>query len=166
MRQEKTYVWFLIAVALFLVALVYAFVLVLSGARPANASDDLLPWMFAIAGLLALLGWRWERAEKTAIAEDVERERRELETRLRDREDSLRETREELETARHREADERRGREQLTSRLEKREEELRRERYLRSPLGRSPTDGKGVEPGIAGGDHANPQRTRHARRSG
>ena len=132
MRQRNAYIWFLVAVALFLAALVYTLILFLSEARPANAPDDSLPWAFAAAGLLALLGWWWDRSRRAAVEEDLERERLELEARLQDREGDLRETQEELQTARHLEAEERSTREKLSSKLDNREQKLGRERYLRS----------------------------------
>ncbi|MGB3683704.1 MAG: HD domain-containing phosphohydrolase [Rubrobacteraceae bacterium] len=120
------------AVALFLAALVYTLIVFLLEARPANALDDSLPGAFAAVGLLALLGWWWDRSRRAASEEDIQRERLELEARLQDREGALRETKEELETARRQEAEERSGREKLSSKLENREQELGRERYLRS----------------------------------
>ena len=117
---------------LLLAALIYALALYLSGVHLANAPGDVLPWAFAVIGLLALIGWWWERSKNATVAQDLENERQRFEERHQKREGDLAKLREDLESLREREEKNRRDREQLESSLEKRGEELRRERYLRS----------------------------------
>ena len=113
---------FVVAVALFVAAVVYLAVPVARGEVLADAYDDALPWIFAASGLVALVGWRRDRAAALAAGEA---DRQRLESELREREADRDETRE-------REAAERHAREDLESRLENNARALGRERYLRS----------------------------------
>lgn len=125
-------IFLLSAGLLLLAALVFMLVLYLTVSRPANAPDDVLPWVFAVVGLLALLGWWWDRANNTTATQNLDEERQRLEETLEEREEALDKARKKADVARERENEQRHDREQVESRLEQRDDELRRERYLRS----------------------------------
>ena len=124
---------FLLSAALsFLAALVLMLVLYLTVSRPANAPDDVLPWVFAGVGFLALLGWWWDRANNNSATQDLDEERRRLEETLEEREKALGKARDEADAAREQQEEQRRGRQKAESRLKQQDDELGRERYLRS----------------------------------
>lgn len=76
------------AVAVFAAALVFVLVVLVTGGNLADATDDVLPFAFAVAALLALAGWlRDRRANRVRTAAADERAR-EAEERVKDAEET------------------------------------------------------------------------------
>lgn len=124
-------IWFWIAVALFVAALAYAIVAGLTSFDLTGANSLLALLALAVAGLIALLGWRRDRAAHAEFEEEARRERERLESALDEREVRLRQTRNDLETAKDNEQAQQDRRQQAEDKLKENERELKRERYLR-----------------------------------
>jgi diguanylate cyclase (GGDEF)-like protein len=124
--------WFVVTVVVFLAAAVYVIGAVYTDSDLGDASDDMPLLILGVAGVISLAGWWRDRARRSKVDEEVQRERARLESEIREHENALRESREQLESAQKKEAEQRQAREQLESKLNDQEKTLARERYLRS----------------------------------
>lgn len=123
-------IWFWVAVAIFLAAVVYVIAATAAGSDLTNARDDVPLLILGVAGVVSLSGWWRDRARRADSEEEARLERESLENDLREREESLSRAREEITANKENEEAHQRDLHRAQSRLKENESQLGRERHL------------------------------------